>query len=499
MVNRGRQAIVVGVAIAALVATGGCGRDKDEGESANTAAEYAKDLQSKVTIDATMAHLQALQDIADANGGTRVAGSPGYDASVEYVAKALRDKGFDVKTPEFTMGLFSVAKESLSVNGKPFEAHAIEYSGASPAEGATGRFVVLSGDGAKGCQTRDYNDLDVEGAVVMVDRGDCDLADKANAAAESGAAALVVANDVEEEEFSGGMDESDEVKIAVLSVNKPEGDRLRSETGTATAVVDAKVDQIQTRNVIAQTKTGATDNVVMVGAHLDSVKAGPGINDNGSGVATILETALQMGPSPEVANAVRFGFWGGEEQGLYGSYDYVGSLDVEALKDIALYLNFDMMASPNTCYFTSDADGSLPPDPEVDYDQLIPEGSPGVERTLIDTIERAGKTPQDMAFDGRSDYDGFALAGIPAGNFDTGADEIKTPEQVELWGGTADQQCDPNYHTANDTIQNISRDALALNGGVIGYVVGLYAQDEGGRNGVPARDDRTRHPLPDEE
>jgi Zn-dependent M28 family amino/carboxypeptidase len=294
------------------------------------------------------------------------------------------------------------------------------------------------------------------------------------------------------------MKESDEIEIPVLSVNKADGDRLRSEIGTATVIAEAKVDQVKTRNVIAQTKTGATDNVLMVGAHLDSVKEGPGINDNGTGVATVLETALQMGPSPEVANAVRFGFWGGEEEGLFGSTDYVESLDVEALKDIALYLNFDMMASPNTCYFTSDANQSLPPDSELDSDLLIPEGSPGIERTLVDTIESAGKTPQDLPFDGRSDYDGFTRAGIPAGNFDTGSDTIKTPEQVKLWGGTA-EQCDPNYHTAKDTIQNISRDALALSGGVIGYVVGLYAQDEGGRNGVPARDDRTRHLLPEEE
>jgi Zn-dependent M28 family amino/carboxypeptidase len=497
MTNRGRQAIVVGAAIVALMAAGGCGRD--QGDGTNKAAEYAKDLQAKVTLDGTMAHLQKLQDIADANGGTRVDGSPGYDASVEYVAKTLRDKGFDVQTPEFTMPIFSVGKESLSINGKPVETQVIDFSGASAAEGATGRFVVVSGDGAKGCEARDYKDLDITGAVVMVDRGDCDLADKAGVATERGALALVVANDVEEKEFSGGMEESDEVEIPVLSVAKADGSRLRSETGTATVIAEAKVEQVKTRNVIAQTKTGATDNVVMVGAHLDSVKEGPGINDNGTGVATVLETALQMGPSPEVANTVRFGFWGGEEQGLFGSIDYVNSLDVEALKDIALYLNFDMMASPNTCYFTSDANQSLPPDPELDFDQLIPEGSPGIERTLVDTIEKAGKTPQELPFDGRSDYDGFTRVGIPAGNFDTGYDSIKTPEQVKLWGGTADQQCDPNYHTAKDTIENINRDALALSGGVIGYVVGLYAQDEGGRNGVPARDDRTRHPLPEEE
>lgn len=499
MIKGARQTIVAGAAIVALIAAGGCGRDHEEGSPADKAAEYAKDLQAKVTLDNTMVHLQALQDIADANGGTRVAGSPGYDASVDYVAKTLRDKGFDVQTPEFEMSIFSVGKESLTVNGKPVEAHVIGFSGASPAEGAAGRFVVVPGEAHLGCTPRDYNGLDLAGAVVLVDRGECLLAEKATAAAERGAIAIVIANNVEEKLFSAEMMESDEIEIPVMSVTKADGARLRSETGTATVIAEASVDQVTTRNVIAQTKTGSSDNVVMVGAHLDSVKEGPGINDNGTGVSAVLETALQMGPSPEVANAVRFGFWGGEEEGLFGSLDYVKSLDVEALKDIALYLNFDMMASPNTCYFTSDADQSLPPDFELDYDQLIPEGSPGIERTLADAVESAGKAPQDLPFDGRSDYDGFTQAGIPAGNYDTGSDTIKTPEQVELWGGTADQQCDPNYHTAEDTIENISRDALALNGGVIGYVVGLYAQDEGGRNGVPARDDRTRHPLPEEE
>lgn len=486
---------MVGAAVLALVAAGGCGRDGG-GEPANKAADYAKDLQSKIAVDATMAHLEKLQEIADANGGTRVAGSPGYDASVDFVAQTLRDKGFDVETPEFTMGVFTVGKESLSVNGQPVEAHVIDFSGPSPVQGATGRLVVARTDEDPGCTASDYDGMDIAGAVVLVDRGTCYLSEKAGAATERGAVAVVIANDVEEKVFSGGMDEADEVKIPVLSVTKDDGARLRSEIGTATVIADAKVEQVKTRNVIAQTKTGSADNVVMVGAHLDSVRQGPGINDNGTGVATVLETALQMGPSPEVVNAVRFGFWGGEEEGMLGSYDYVGSLDVEALKDIALYLNFDMMASPNTCYFTYDADQSLPPDFELDTDLLIPEGSPGLERTLVDTVKKAGKTPQDLPFDGRSDYDSFTRAGIPSGAFDTGADETKTAEQVKLWGGTEGQQCDPNYHSVDDTISNVNRDALALNGGVVAYVVGLYAQDESGRNGVPVRADRTRHPLP---
>lgn len=489
---RSLSAAVVAVVVAVAAA---CAARSDDPP---TAIEYADQLKSQITLDALMGHLQALQDIADRNGGTRVAGSPGYDASVDYVAKILRDKGFDVQTPEFTMGVFTVGRETLAVNGTPIEAHAIDFSGASPQQGASGPLVVLRTDDDPGCTAEDYDGLDVAGAVVVVERGACNLADKAVAATERGAVALVVANNVEEKTFSGGMSETDEIEIPVLSVTKADGAELRSQTGSATVVLDASVDQLPTRNVIAQTKTGATDDVVMVGGHLDSVRAGPGINDNGSGVATVLETALQMGPSPAVRNAVRFAFWSGEEEGLFGSYEYLRSLDDEALKDIALYLNFDMMASPNTCYFTSDADQSLPPDVDLDEDLLIPEGSPGLERTLVEALRAAGKTPQDLPFDGRSDYDSFTRAGIPAGNFDTGADDVKTPEQVKAWGGTAGEQCDPNYHSADDTIANVSRDALALTGGVVSYVVALYAQDEGGRNGVPARADRTRHPLPDD-
>jgi len=334
-----RQKIVVGVVMAAVLAAGGCGRNQGESSQANNAVAYAKDLQSKVKLDATMAHLQQLQDIADANGGTRVVGSPGYDASVEYVAKALRDNGFDVQTPEFTMGIFKADKASLTVNGQPVETRVIPYSVASPAEGATGRFVVPTGDGHLGCAVSDYSGLDLKGAVVMLDRGDCRFAEKAKLITERGGVALILADNVDEP-FDGTMrDDAKVPPIPVMYVSKADGARLRSETGTATVITDARVEQVKTRNVIAETKTGAKDNVVMVGAHLDSVKEGPGINDNGTGVATILETALKMGPSPQVANAVRFGFWGGEEEGLNGSNDYVRSLDVERLKDIALYLN----------------------------------------------------------------------------------------------------------------------------------------------------------------
>jgi Zn-dependent M28 family amino/carboxypeptidase len=232
----------------------------------------------------------------------------------------------------------------------------------------------------------------------------------------------------------------------------------------------------------------------MLGAHLASVAEGPGINDNGSGVAAVLETALQLGNSPQVTNAVRFGFWGAEEHGLLGSRNYVQSLNEDALKDVALYLNFDMLGSPNPGYFTYDGDQSTRLN-DNDGVPRVPEGSAGIERTLVAYLKGADKPAEDTSFDGRSDYDAFTLAGVPAGGLFSGAEEKKTAAQAERWGGQADAPFDPNYHKATDTLDHIDRTALEIMGGGVAYAVGLYAQDQSGRNGVPIRDDRTRHVL----
>jgi Zn-dependent M28 family amino/carboxypeptidase len=313
-------------------------------------------------------------------------------------------------------------------------------------------------------------------------------------AAQRGAVALVVANNEDGDEMGGTLGEQADVKIPVISVTKASGERLRAQPGNTTIKLDAGVKIDRTRNVIAQTKTGSTADVVMVGAHLDSVPAGPGINDNGSGVAALLETALQLGNSPQVRNAVRFGFWGAEEVGLLGSNNYVESLDLDGLKDIAVYLNADMLGSPNPAYFTYDGDQSAPRKPD-DGVPRVPEGSAGVERTLAAYLNRAGKPPEDTSFDGRSDYDGFTQSGVPAGGIFSGAEEKMSEEQAKKWGGQAGEPFDPNYHKATDTLDHVDRTALEINAGGIAYAIGLYAQDQGGRNGVPVRDDRTRHVL----
>ncbi|BBX66912.1 hydrolase [Mycolicibacterium psychrotolerans] len=488
----------------ALLATSGCGDQNRPAPSspppaadAGAAADFADALSRKVTVDATMKHLRALQDIADANGGNRALGTSGYDASVDYVAKALRDKGFDVQTPEFEVKLPWADAPVLTVAGARVTAKPLEYTVGAPGEGVSGPIVAARAEDTPGCTAEDYDGLPTQGAVVLVDRGSCPFGAKQTAAAARGAVALIVANNQEGEMSGGTLGQNTDVKIPVISVPKADGARLRGEAGApATIVMNAGVRVEKTRNVIAQTATGSTSDVVMVGAHLDSVPDGPGINDNGSGVAATLETALQLGSSPQVANAVRFGFWGAEELGLLGSSDYVGSLDVEALKDIALYLNFDMLGSPNPGYFTYDGDQSTAPGPQ-DGVPRVPEGSAGIERVLVGYLDRAGKPAEDTSFDGRSDYDDFTKAGVPAGGLFSGAEEKKTVRQAEIWGGAADQPFDPNYHKDTDTLDHVDRTALQIHGSGVAYSVGLYAQDQRGRNGIPVRDDRTRHQLPE--
>lgn len=457
------------------------------------AAAFADVLRNKVSINAMMAHLSKLQDIANANHGTRAVGTPGYDASVDYVVKTLKDNGFDVQTPEFRALAFHADPGSVTAGGATVEAHALMFSRSTPPDGVSGPLLALSAEHSQGCNVEDYDGLPVLGAVVVVDRGTCRFSQKENVAVRRGAVAMIVVDNVLEDQMSGDLGENTDVKIPVVGVNKFDGGQLRAKRGPATVTLKAETKNIHAKNIIAQTKTGSTSDVVMAGAHLDSVPEGPGIDDNGSGVAAVLETAVQLGNSPQIHNAVRFGFWGAEELGLIGSRKYVGSLDRDALKDIALYLNFDMLASPNPGYFTYDGDMSMPVDQRGQ--PVVPEGSAGIERVLVAYLNSAGKTAQDTAFDGRSDYEAFASAGIPAGGLFSGAEEKKSVEQAKLWGGDAGQPFDPNYHQATDSLDRIDRAALAINGGGVAYAVGLYAQDLSGRNGMPIRADRTRNTL----
>jgi Zn-dependent M28 family amino/carboxypeptidase len=408
-----------------------------------------------VTGDGALAHLTELQRIADTNGGNRALGSPGYDASVEYVAASLRDAGYDVQTPEFTARRFEVQDARLTVEGDPMPVSALGFSPATPAAGVTGPLTLMNGEG---CAPTDAAGV-TPGSVALVRRGTCTFAQKSAHAAAAGAAGLIVINTEDVPLEDGTLGEDATGVVPTGGVRRSDGDALAGRAGaTVTLTLLTTTEETVSRNVIAQTRTGNPDEVVVAGAHLDSVAEGPGINDNGSGTATLLETAVRLGGSPPVANAVRFGFWGAEEVGLIGSTAYVTGLPEAERARIALYLNLDMVGSPNAAYLVYDGDDS-----DREGAGPGPAGSAAIEQALIDALAAAGAPAAGTDFSGRSDYGPFIEAGIPAGGLFTGAEEIKTPEEAQLWGGTAGQPYDPCYHQACDRLDSIDRTALDRN------------------------------------
>jgi Zn-dependent M28 family amino/carboxypeptidase len=434
-------------------------------------------LVGEVTGDGAFRHLEELQRIADANRGTRALGTPGYDASVDYVATTLRDAGWTVQTPEFDARSFSVQDVRLTVDGTTTAATVLEFSPATPAAGVGGPLAVLAQDATSGCEATDFAGVPA-GAVVLVRRGTCPFGVKSTNAAAARAAAVLVANNADgalDQATLGGVTGA----VPTVGLSRADGDALAGRAGTpVNLVLAATTEDRRSRNVVAQTTTGNPDNVVMAGAHLDSVPAGPGINDNGSGAAALLETATHLGGAPAVTNAVRFAFWGAEEEGLVGSTSYVAGLPDADRQKIALYLNLDMVGSPNPVYLVYDGDNS-----DNSGAGPGPEGSATVERVLLDQLGAAGVAGEGTDFDGRSDYGPFIAAGVPSGGLFTGAEEPKTAEQAQKWGGAAGRPDDPCYHQACDRTDNVDRTALDHNVDAFAGTVARFALST---DGIPA-------------
>ncbi|MEY8039508.1 M28 family peptidase [Saccharopolyspora cebuensis] len=454
------------------------------GAAAPAAAAPDRELGDRIGVNEVNRHLIAFQRIADIHGN-RASGHPGYEASVDYVAGKLRAAGFDVSTPEFSYQAYFLDSFALSAGGQPVEGDALEYSPATPPGGVTAPLSVAPVDDTPGCEAADYAGTDLAGTVVLVQRGACNFSEKARVASELGAEAAIVYNNVDGP-LNGTLGDPAAATIPTAGVTRQVGEQLAGRAGTEVTVdVQSRLESVTTRNVLAQTRTGRTDNVVMAGAHLDSVPDGAGINDNGTGSAGLLAAALEMGGSPDVHNAVRFAWWGAEESGLVGSTKYVQGLSFEQQLDIALYLNFDMIGSPNAGYFTFDGDDS----DGVGAGEG-PYGSAQIEQDFIDAMARRGVELRGTDFNGRSDYGEFIAVGIPAGGLFTGAEGVKTEEEAALWGGTAGESYDPHYHTAGDDLGNVDRRALKLNTKGLADVVAGYARSTEAVNGMRTRAER---------
>ncbi|MBN9130100.1 MAG: M28 family peptidase [Paenarthrobacter ureafaciens] len=451
-------------------------------------------LRDAVSAGAIVDHLEQLQAIAEANDGNRTAGSSGHEASAEYIESQLRAAGYTPQRQYFDYVKFNLtgeAFERLTPTPRTYTADefaAMSYSGFGDVSGTvTAVDINLSGDRAStsGCEAADFAGF-TAGNIALIQRGTCPFNTKAVNAQAAGASAVIIFNQGDADDRLDRVDgtlgaptaDNPEVTIPTVGTSFAVGEELAGLPGaTARVMVTGDTEPIKTFNVLADT-TGRTDRTVLVGAHLDSVAEGPGINDNGSGSATILETALQfskLGITPE--NRVRFAWWSGEEDGLIGSDYYVAQLSKADLKNHALNLNFDMVASPNPVRFVYDGDGKQ-------LGTAGPNGSAQIEKTFLDYFASQGLATEPTEFDGRSDYFGFIENGIPAGGLFTGAEEIKTAEQAAVYGGTAGVAYDPCYHQACDDIDNINTAVLEQMADAVAHATLTFAMTQSAVNGT---------------
>jgi len=448
------------------------------GKKPKDAFQGSKRLRKAVKADDIIKVLERFQRIADRNGGNRASGRPGYDRSADYVAGTMEKLGYRVQVQEFEFEAWSedaptefeqVAPDEVAYeDGVDFSIAEYSGSGDVTAELVAVDLVLPPSElpsSTSGCEPEDYEGLDVEGRIALVQRGTCTFGEKADVAAAAGAAGVVIFNEgnpgfPDRQDLLFATLEAPRRDIPVVGVPFALGEELANgvtngPTGvTVRIAAETSSEIVPTKNVIATSKRGDADNIVMAGAHLDSVAAGPGINDNGSGSAALLEIAREIAKLKEKPkNRVRFAWWAAEEAGLVGSTYYVEQLSDQQAAKIALYTNYDMIGSPNFVRFIYDGNGSA-------FGLEGPPGSGAIERVYQRYFERKGLASSQTAFDGRSDYLAFIQVGIPAGGLFTGAEGIKTEAQQIVYGGTDGEAYDPCYHQACDDIENISRRAL---------------------------------------
>lgn len=432
------------------------------------------DLEYLVDIDTVRFHQKMLAQIARRHDNNRASGTRGYAAASDYITFWLRMTGYDIEIQAFDFPFFQQVSDPLfqtiEPQGEPFGPndpqgfYTMTYSGSGGiSKGALSIVDVImppaqdANTSTSGCEAEDFADFPA-GSVALIQRGSCAFYDKAVNAQNAGATAVIVYNEGQEgrREAIRGTLQHPEFSIPVIFTSFDIGRMLYDLALSQQVWVHIETHTVSeirpTHNIIATVPGGDPGHTLIIGAHLDSVIDGPGLNDNGSGTAIVLETAIRMGwskISPE--NKVIFAFWGAEEMGLYGSEYYVGQLPKDDIADITLYLNIDMVASPNYVRFIYDGDGS-------DTSAAGPPGSDFIEERFIDYFSRKGMTTEPMALAGNSDYAPFAEAGIPVGGLFSGADGVKTEKQAAVYGGIAGEPYDANYHTFADNLDNLNYD-----------------------------------------
>jgi Zn-dependent M28 family amino/carboxypeptidase len=449
-------------------------------------------FRNAVKVADVRAHQKTLQTIANRNGGTRLAGTPGHEQSADYVYDRMGSLGYRMSFQEFEFPLVADVTppvfQRISPNPATFvdgvDFGTIQYSGSG---NVTAQLVAVdlvvppvgpANGNTSGCEAADFAGFPA-GAIALLQRGTCTFRIKADNAAAAGAIAVVIFNEGQPGRTAGafGTLAPPIFDRPVLSASFAVGDALRNgvlngPTGVTVSIQTNTTDEIRiTCNIIAETRGGDPNHVIVLGAHLDSVSRGPGINDNGSGSAVLLAIAEAIAKQKiTVKNKLRFIWFGAEEEGLLGSQAYVASLTQAQLDKIEAMLNFDMVGSPNFVRFVYDGNNS------AGGGAVGPPGSSAIEQIFIDYFTSQGLATDPTPFNGRSDYGPFIAAGIPAGGLFTGAEGAKTVQQAAIYGGTAGEQYDPCYHLACDTYANNSNTALDQMSDAAAHITYLFAK-----------------------
>lgn len=321
-----------------------------------------------------------------------------------------------------------------------------------------------------------------EGNICLIEHpsGNCPILQKGLNCQSAKASGIIFYNSFERRNLGGFLRndsyfEGDPlVYIPAITTTHSVGNTLKSlENPVVNLVTNTSINMTITSNVYCITKEGDPNNVIIAGAHLDSVPAGPGINDNGSGSASLLEIIIQFYKQKiKPTNKVVFGFWGAEEIGLLGSRYYANKLEKnhpEEFKKIAMALNFDMLGSPNYIPYTNVFEGS-PGLPES-----IRNGSNVITRTFGEYFDERSVPYKTAIMNGGSDYYSFAERGIPAGGLETGAGGIKSAEERKEFGGLANAAFDPCYHQSCDTTMNINVEGLEIMSQGAAYAIHKFA------------------------
>ena len=449
-----------------------------------TESDLGDRLAAAVSVSAIKGDLSTLQRIADANGETRADGTPGYAASAAFVDKTLRDLGYRVQLDTLTVPLFmeaaigglEIADGPTFQTGRDFKAMLFSASGDISARVVPVGFernadpsTFIDLPSGKGCSQGELP-TSVRGSILLVQPGPCFRRAQVLSAQQAGALAIVVSYPEWEPGFvlRPTLIQPAGISIPAVGATREVGIALADAASAGTPVhlrIKTSMVDRSVSSVIAETPGGDPSHLLMLGGHLDSALDSPGINDNGSGTMTLVEVARRLAALEAPRLKVRFAFWAGEELGFWGSRHYVMGLDQAQRQTIVAYLNFDMLGSPNGTRI-------------VYADRGAPSGSEQISAFFTNYFDHLKLMHEVLDLGGGSDHFSFAQADIPTGGLFSGANMVKTDDEVKRFGGTAGELMDPCYHRTCDRMENVDSKLLQQLARAAAFTAGTLASGD---------------------